>query len=463
MAEAALYPRHVEQHLIEALEDSPVVLIHGARQCGKTTLAQTVGTPRGYAYINFDDNIARDAAQMDPAGFVANLPEHIILDEVQRAPALFTALKLEVDRRRVPGRFLLTGSTSVLLLSNLSDSLAGRMQILRLHPFAQRELEQQPPAPGFLDCLFKGEFRFLQKPLAREVSGGGGAGRGKAGGGGAGGGGKAGGGAKAGSGGDSGGGDARIEKGRELAKRVVMGGYPAALARPAGRRRNAWYRDYLDALVQRDVRDLTRIRTLEALPQLLTLAATQTARLLNVTDLASTFENSRPTIRSYVTLLERLFILDRLPPWHSNRLSRIVKTPKLHLSDTGLACALLGVDAAALMADRPLFGQLLETFVFQELRRQASWQDAAMAFFHYRDKDKVEVDIVIERGAQSLAGVEVKAAATVTRSDFRGLRKLQRATGKRFAGGVVLYDGEIGASFGGGLYAVPVRALWELG
>lgn len=433
MAETALYFRHVEQHLIEALEDSPVVLIHGARQCGKTTLARMVGTPRGYAYINFDDNIARDAAQMDPAGFVANLPERIILDEVQRAPALFTALKLEVDRRRVPGRFLLTGSTSVLLLSNLSDSLAGRMQILRLHPFAQRELERQPPAPGFLDCLFKGEFRSSQKPLAPESadasSGGGGKTRGNG----------------------------------ELAKRVVAGGYPAALARPAGRRRNAWCRDYLDALVQRDVRDLTRIRSLEALPQLLTLAATQTARLLNVSGLASTFESSRPTIRSYVTLLERLFILERLPPWHSNRLSRIVKTPKLHLGDTGLACALLGVDAAALMADRPLFGQLLETFVFQELRRQASWQDAALAFFHYRDKDKVEVDIVIERGARLLAGVEVKAAATVTAADFRGLKKLQRATGKRFAGGAVLYNGEISASFGGGLYAVPMRALWELG
>ncbi|MDD9807880.1 MAG: ATP-binding protein [Gammaproteobacteria bacterium] len=426
MAEDALYSRHVEQHLIEALEDSPVVLIHGARQCGKTTLARMVGTPRDYAYINFDDNIVRDAAQMDPAGFVANLPERIILDEVQRAPALFTALKLEVDRRRVPGRFLLTGSTSILLLSNLSDSLAGRMQILRLHPFAQRELEQPPQAPGFLDCLFKGEFRLPQKPLAPESSGASSAAAGNG----------------------------------ELAKRVVTGGYPAALARPAGRRRSAWCRDYLDALVQRDVRDLTRIRSLEALPQLLTLAATQTARLLNVTDLASTFESSRPTIRSYVTLLERLFILDRLPPWHSNRLSRIVKTPKLHLGDTGLACALLGVDAAALMADRPLFGQLLETFVFQELRRQASWQDAALAFFHYRDKDKVEVDIVIERGARVLAGVEVKAAATVTAADFRGLRKLKRATGKRFAGGAVLYNGEISASFGGGLYAVPIRALW---
>ena len=194
---------------------------------------------------------------------------------------------------------------------------------------------------------------------------------------------------------------------------------------------------------------------------MLTLAAASTARLLNVSDLAAPFQVSRPTIRDYVTLLERVFLLDSLPPWHSNRLSRLVKTPKLHIGDTGLACALLGVDAAALKADRTLLGQLLETFVFQELRRQASWQDEPMAFHHYRDKDGVEVDVVIERGSRQLAGVEVKASATVTSADFRGLRKLKDAAGRRFAAGVVLYDGETSASFGDGLHAVPLRALWE--
>jgi predicted AAA+ superfamily ATPase len=159
--------------------------------------------------------------------------------------------------------------------------------------------------------------------------------------------------------------------------------------------------------------------------------------------------------------LERVFLLETLPPWHNNRLSRLIKTPRLHLGDTGLACALLGIEASGLKADRTLLGQLLETFVFQELRRQASWHDAPLSFYRYRDKDGTEVDIVIERGAQLLAGVEVKAAATVTRADFRGLRRLQDASGKRFAGGVVLYDGELSVSFGAGLYAVPLRSLWE--
>ena len=191
------------------------------------------------------------------------------------------------------------------------------------------------------------------------------------------------------------------------------------------------------------------------------MAAAQTARLLNVSDLAAPFQISRPTIFHYVKLLEQVFLLERLPPWHHNRLSRLIKTPKLHIGDTGLACALLGIDAAGLATDRTLMGHLLETFVFQELRRQASWHEAPLAFFHYRDKDKVEVDIVIERGALAVAGVEVKTGATVTKADFRGLYKLKEATGSRFAGGVVLYDGETCTRFGDGLYAVPLSLLWE--
>jgi len=409
----ALYPRFAERRLIEALADSPVVLIHGPRQSGKTTLAQMVGESRGYTYINFDDGVARAAAQADPVGFVADLPDRVILDEVQWVPELFTALKTAIDHSRVPGRFILTGSTNILLVPRLADSLAGRMEILRLYPLAQCELERQPSS--FLDNLFKSGFKI----------------------------------------------DRTERLAGELAERITAGGYPAALVRTTSRRRAAWYRDYLDALVQRDVRDLTRISSLDALSRLLTMTAAETARLLNVSDLAAPFQLSRPTIRDYVTLLERVFLLEELPPWYSNRLRRLIKTPKLHIGDTGLACALLGVNAEALGTDRPLLGQLLETFVFQELRRQASWQDDPLTFFHYRDKDGVEVDIIIERDSRTLAGVEVKAAATVTAADFRGLRKLKASMGKRFACGVVLYDGEMTAGFGDGLFAVPIRALWE--
>ena len=425
MAKADLYLRHAAPRLVEALQDSPVVLIHGPRQCGKTTLARMAGEPRGYAYISFDEDVAREAAAADPAGFVADLPEHVILDEVQRAPAIFAALKMEVDRHRAAGRFLLTGSSQVLLVPKLADSLAGRLEILRLHPLSQSELAREQPR--FLDALFSAAAATSATARAARAFE-----------------------------------TRRIERlGHELSERIAAGGYPPALARAPGRRRANWHRDYVDALVQRDIRELARINALDALPRLLALAAAQSARLFNLADLASPFGLSRPTIRDYVALLERVFLLERLPPWHSNRLSRLVKTPKLHFGDTGLACALLGADAAALAADRKLLGFVLETFVFQELRRQAVGHDTPHTFFHYRDKDRVEVDIVIERGAMALAGVEVKAGATVTGSDFRGLRKLRNAAGACFAGGAVLYDGEICASFGEGLYAVPVRLLWE--
>jgi uncharacterized protein len=412
---ADLYPRHVVPRVLDALADSPVVLIHGPRQCGKTTLVRQIGRRENYAYFSFDDPVAMAAAERDPIGFIADMPDRAILDEVQRVPAVFLALKAEVDRRRVPGRFLLTGSANVLFVPGLADSLAGRMEIVRLHPLAQAELASAKP-PTFLDRLFRGAFKVTRS----------------------------------------------VRLAAELSERIEAGGYPPALARPRARRRSVWYRDYIETLVQRDVRDLSRIRQLDALPRLLSIAASQTSRLLNVTDLAAPFQVSRPTMHDYLTLLERVFLLDTLTPWHTNQLSRAVKTPKLHIGDTGVACALLGLDGSALAGDRLLLGQLLETFVFQELRRQGSCHEQDIRFFHFRDRDGSEVDIVLERGAREVAGVEVKAAASVNPGDFRGLRKLRAAAGAKFTAGVVLYDGEMSASFGDGLHAVPIRALWEM-
>ncbi|MCY3876450.1 MAG: ATP-binding protein [Rhodobacteraceae bacterium] len=436
MSKPVFYPRSVEHRLVEALEDSPVVLIHGPRQCGKTTLAQVTCAPnylawsgdrsvwghsredRGYRYFSFDDPVTRNGARADPMGFVADLPERVILDEVQRVPELFDAIKLSVDRRRAPGRFLLTGSTNVFLVPKLSESLAGRIQIVPLHPLTQFELtgHSNPSRPdaGFLNALFGDGFPIFQCERL----------------------------------------------GGQLVEKIVAGGYPAALARPTPRRQANWYRDYVEALVQRDARDITRVRSLDVLPRLLRAAAAHTAQLFNLSGLASPFELSRPSIGDYVTLLERLFLLERLPAWHSNRLKRLVKSPKLHLTDTGLAAALLGTDTKAFTADRTLLGSLVETFVYQELRRQASWRDTPTEFFHFRDKDGVETDIVIEQTSGAVAGVEIKVAATVTSTDFRGLRKLEKAVGSRFVRGIVLYDGETSIPFGNRFHAVPMSRMW---
>lgn len=412
MADTPQIPRLAEDSLAEALADTPVVIVHGPRQCGKTTLAMRVGKRLGFEYVNLDDDAARRAAQDDPAGFVARLPERTIIDEIQRAPELFLPLKVEVDRRRVPGRFLLTGSANVLLLPRVADSLAGRMGSIRLHPMAQCEIERREPK--FLRALMQGDFKIRSSPRL----------------------------------------------GEELTSRIASGGFPAALARSTPARRRQWYADYIDAMVQRDLRDISRIASLRTIPKLLKLAASQTARLINVSDLAAPFQVSRPTIRDYVTLLERIFVVDELQPWHSNRLKRLVKTPKLHLTDSGLACALLGITAADLWQDRTMLGQMLETFVYGELRRQASGVGEPVEFSHYRDKDGAEVDIVIEHVGARVSGVEVKASSTVHPTDFRGLRRLREATGKRFACGVVLYDGEVTVGFGDDMFAVPISMLW---
>jgi predicted AAA+ superfamily ATPase len=408
-----LFPRYLRPRIVEALSDSPVVLIHGPRQCGKTTLARLVADEEGLAYFTFDDDVQRAAAQADPVGYVADMPERAVLDEVQRVPELFTSLKVAVDARREPGRYILTGSANVLLVPKLADSLAGRMEILRLHPLTQAELARK--APDFLSMLFSRDFN-TGKVGRRE--------------------------------------------GRGLVERVVAGGYPAALTRTTQKRRATWYRNYADTLIQRDIRALTRISALEALPRLLALAAGQTACLVNISELAAPFQVSRPTIREYMTLLSRIFLVDELPPWHSNRMKRLIKTPKLHIGDTGLACSLLGLDAESLWEDRATFGRLLETFVYQELRRQASWREEVVTFYHFRNKDKVEVDMVLESRGR-VAAVEVKAAATVSGNDFNGMRKVQDAVGTLFVAGVVLYDGDAVVPFGKALYAVPISSLWE--
>ena len=416
-ATGALYPRHCIKRLRDALADTPAVLIHGPRQCGKTTLAKLAAREHGHAYVTFDDENILRSARADPVGFCAELPRRVILDEVQRIPELFVSLKKIIDDDRTPGRFLLTGSANVLLLPRLSDSLAGRMEVARLAPLAQVEIERAPPGCAtMLDRLFGARL-----PVHR----------GK-------------------------------RQGDALIARVLSGGFPAALARATQQRQREWHKNYIESVTQRDVRELASIHSLKTVPRLLETAAAQTAQLFNVSELAAPFELARTTIRDYMTLLEQLFLVEQLQPWHHNRLSRLIKTPKLHLTDTGLAGALLGVTTQSLKADRNLYGHLLETFVLQELRRHATWSDASHTFYHYRDKDKVEVDIVIQRADGVMVGVEVKAASTVAASDFRGLHRLREICGKHFVRGVLFYDGDATLPMGNNMHAMPLSALWQL-
>lgn len=412
MSSAALFPRYLSRVVREALLDSPVVLVNGPRQCGKTTLVKLLGTELGYDYVSFDDEVQRASAQRDPVGFLDLLRLPVVLDEVQMVPGLFPALKRVVDSGTANGQFLLTGSASVMLVPQLTESLAGRIDMVDLRPLSQDEIAGRESS--FLADLF--QFRFSGEPSKR--------------------------------------------LGDSLLQRVVDGGYPRALARLATGRRSKWYRDYVASIIQRDIQSLAQIRSLDALERLVQLAAGQTAHLFVASDLAAPLQITRPTVQSWVSFLERVFLVERLPPWHSNLISRLIKTPKLYLTDSGLACALLGTGVESVRRNPAVRGQMIETFVVQELRRQATWQPFAHRFFHFRSKDGLEVDLVLEREDGMIAAVEVKAGATVGASDFRGLRKLAEVLPDRFAAGVVLFDGERPVPFGDRLLAVPIRHLW---
>ncbi len=407
---AVLFPRFCAERVATALKDTPVVLVNGPRQCGKTTLVrQMVAGKRDY--ITLDDATTLAAARGDPVGFVRNL-DRAVIDEVQRAPDLLRAIKKSVDEDRRPGRFLLTGSTNVLSLPQLSESLAGRMEVVTLLPLSRAELRGRKP--GFLDHAFAGRLAKPAEVLLRD----------------------------------------------NLVRAVLTGGYPEMLKRSAAKRRQAWARDYIKAVVQRDVRDIADVDKLDQMPRLLRALAHHAGQLVNFTQLGGQIGLDDKTTRRYIGILEQLFLVRRMEPWFRNRLKRLVKTPKLHFLDPGLLAALTGATVERISENRSIFGALLETFVYSEIEKQAAWSDQAPTLHYYRDKDQNEADIVIENDHGELVGIEIKAAATVTAADFTGLRKLSEACAGDFKLGIVVYDGENIVPFGDRMFAAPIACLW---
>jgi uncharacterized protein len=404
--------RNIEDSIHRSLADTPVVLINGARQTGKTTLTQAIAKRRGSLYFTLDDAGTLALAVGDPVGFVRNLPGSVVLDEIQKAPDLFPAIKVSVDRDRQPGRFLLTGSANVLTSPNLSESLAGRMEIIPLFPFSAGELAGVQE--GFLRRLFSRSLGEIKMGPA-----------------------------------DDG-----------LLYRLVRGGYPEANERKADDRRGAWFASYISTILQRDVRDLARVDALHSLPNLLKLLAARASGLVNLADVARDAGLPHTSLTRYLALLEAVFLVYRLPAWSANLGQRLVKAPKLHLVDSGLACHLIGADVLRLREDRTLLGRILETFVVGELRKQLSWTDPRTMLHHFRSGAGSEVDVVLERPDGSVGAVEVKASATVTASDFAALRSLRDRLGKQFQAGVLLYLGDQVIPFGDKLWLMPTPALW---
>ncbi|MDE0053275.1 MAG: ATP-binding protein [Gammaproteobacteria bacterium] len=406
-----MYVRFVERRIREALEDTRIVLVCGPRQSGKTTLAQQMARD-AIPFFTLDDATTLRAASTDPVGFVRGI-DRAVVDEVQRAPELILAIKAAVDADPRPGRFLLTGSADLMTLPRVADSLAGRMGIVRLLPLAQAEL--RGAAPDFLDMAFAGKPPTFRIPIV---------------------------------------GDGLVEI-------VLAGGYPEALTRSGWRRRRDWHLDYIEAIVRRDVRDVARIEQPGSIPRLLRVLAEHSGKLVNYSGFGAPLGMNHVTVRKYVGILENLFLVHTLLPWYTNTLKRVTKSPKLHFLDAGLLAALRVLTPERPRHDRTPFGPVLETFVLGELLKLASWADDRYAFSHFRDKERNEVDIVIEDSAGRIIGVDVKASATVSEGDFAGLRRLRAATRDSFAMGLVLYDHEYAVPYGDRMAAAPLSALWS--
>jgi uncharacterized protein len=406
-----VYPRFSESLVRSALRDTRVVAISGPRQSGKTTLARRF-TKQGRIYVTLDNQPTLAAAKSDPVAFIRGL-DRAIIDEVQRAPDLLLAIKQSVDEDPRPGRFLLTGSANLLTIKTVNESLAGRAEVVPLYPLSRSE-KLRSKIPEFISKIFRGQ---LPRP-------------------------------------------AESFAGNKLLQAVATGGYPDAIKRRAERRRDAWYRAYIKSIAERDIPEIADIANPGQIPRLLELSAQFAGQLINLSELGRTVGLDHKTVGHYLRILEQIYLLQRVQPWSRNELSRLVKTPKLHFFDSGLLTTMRGYSVARLRSDRNLLGPLLETFVFSELVKSTAWTKERVSIFHYRDKDQVEVDFVLQNTRGQVVGIEVKAAASVTRRDFAGLERVASAAGIAFVQGIVLYDGNQTLSFGKSLWAAPFPTLW---
>jgi len=404
-----VFHRFASQPLQVALACSPVVMVIGPRGCGKSSLVRNF-ISKERKYLSLDSDAVLESALYDPAGFVRDL-DSAIIDEVQKAPELLLAMKQAVEDDGRPGRFLLTSSANLGLLQHLPESLAARMEIITLLPISRAEIGAS--RPSFLTAAFSGELVEPPFPLI----------------------------------------------GGELLQTVVAGGYPEMLRRKEPRRKS-WARDYVMDLVRQDAREIAGVEKLDRLPRLLELLATHSGQLTNFSQIGSQLELDDKTTQKYTQILEQLFLVQRVPAWFESRLSRLVKTPKLHFVDSGMHAAMLGLSAEKVAKNRTAFGALLGTFVFSEIMKQASWSHEVYTFNHFRDKDQDKVDFLVEDERGALIGIDVKPAATVYGADFKGLRKVQSICGDNLKLGVVLYDGTKAVAFGDRLFAAPISCLW---
>ena len=410
-----MYKRHITQAITEALEDTPVILLSGARQTGKSTLCRQLidqGTFKGQM-VTLDDPATHTAAQTDPLGFLENLNKHLIIDEVQRVPELFLSIKKLVDEDRKGRRVVLTGSADVMTLPKVADSLAGRIEIHNLWPLSQGEIHGKQSS--FLQALLSKANNFTNSKTTW----------------------------------------------KDVVETIGIGGYPEAIARKFENRRIKWFESYMLSMLQKDIRDLANIEGLTQIPNILQLIGTRVGSTINMSGISRLSGVKNTTLQRYIALLEQVFLIVKVPAWTPNAEGQFVKSPKVFLNDTGLLSYLRGESIHGLTANKTSAGALLENFVAMEIIKQLSWADPFLQLYHFSMHKGAEVDLVLENRKNQLYGIEVKSTTSLQGKDFHGLKRLAELAGDRFQKGIVLYTGEAAlGGFGKNLYAVPISALW---
>lgn len=416
-----MYKRYIANSLIEALSDTPIVLVNGARQAGKSTLCTALMEDpelkqifSAESMITMDDPTTLEAAKRDPLGFLTDLGKHVVIDEVQRAPELFLSMKKLIDEDRKGRRIILTGSANVLLLPKIGDSLAGRMEINTLWPLSQDEISGT--RSFFLETLVNENEPFSSSKTTWS----------------------------------------------KIAEMIRLGGYPESLERKSQQRRSKWFNDYLTAILQKDIRDISNIEGLNEIPNLLKLIATRVGSTLNLSDIGRLAGISHTTLKRYFTLLENIFMIVKVPAWTKNTEGKLVKSPKVYLNDTGLLNHLIGKEDERFLEQRSNAGSFLENFIVMEIVKQLTWSPISLKPYHFSIHRGSEVDLVLEDNSGDIYGIEIKSASTLQGKDFNGLRRLSQLVGEKFKRGIVLYTGEqyLGG-FGDNLQAVPIASVWK--
>lgn len=406
-----MYKRSVNDLLKEALSISPVVLLTGSRQVGKSTLCLTFQQE----YRVFDSLTERAAATSDPMGYINALPKPITLDEIQKAPELLESIKMSIDAERINGAFLLTGSANVLDMKKAKDTLAGRIIEIPLWPLSQKELNHKPNE-NIIDILFSKGVNSLPR--------------------------------------------ASITPNKQL-EAIVNGGYPEIIKIKSKRGKSLWFNAYISTYVERDIRDVGELRDISAFIRFYNIIAPRSCGLVNKSDLANDANLSEPTINNYLTMLEMIYQISMLTPYSSNISKRFIKSPKMFMTDSGLFCHLLGIHNAEELNQSTRKGDVVESFVYSELLKHISYSEIQAKIYHYRTTDKKEIDFIIEK-ADKVFAVEVKASLTIKKEVFKHIADFQKKSSKKIIG-LVLYAGESLLSFGdekNQRYALPLSIFF---